>query len=437
MEWQLTLLLILGSVIVLMAIGMPVAFAFLLVSIVGMFLLFGGETGLRLLIPSIRDSVAAFVLLPLSLFILMGEVMFQSKMAPLMLDALDKWLGRLPGRLGLLAVGAGTIFATLTTASMGSTAMLGALLVPDMEKRGYKKPMSLGPILGSGGLAIMIPPSGLAVLLGALAEISIGRILIAIVIPGLLMAALYATYIILRCRLQPSLAPSYEVPPIPLSEKLLATVKYILPLGFIVFLVVGVIIIGVATPTEAAATGAVGVFMLAAAYRKLSWDVVKKSMTGTVQITVMLFMIVVGATSFSQVLAASGAMRGAIAFALSVSLTPILILTAMWVMLIFMGMFMGVVAIMMITLPLFMPIIHGLCFDLVWFAVMYLITIEMAGTSPPFGLSLFVMKGVAPPDTTMGDIYRAGLPFLGCDAIAIALIMIFPAVALWLPGLVR
>jgi len=168
LEWQFALVIILGGVIFLMATGMPVAFTFLLVSIIGVFLIFNGEAGLRILIPSIRDSVANFVLLPMTSFILMGEVMFRSKMGPEMLDALDKWLGRLPGRLGLLAVGGGTLFSTLTGVSMASIAMLGSSLVPEMEKRGYKKPMSLGPILGSGGLAIMIPPSALAVLLGAL-----------------------------------------------------------------------------------------------------------------------------------------------------------------------------------------------------------------------------------------------------------------------------
>ncbi len=437
MEWQLALLLILGGLIFMMLTGLPLAFCFILVNLMGAFFFWGGGVGVEQLVIRMVGSLTIFALLPVPLFILMGEVMFHSGIAPLLIDAIDRWLGRLPGRLGLLAVGAGTIFSTLTGTSLASIAMLGTVLVPEMEKRGYKKSMSLGPILGSGGLAMMIPPSALAVLLGAIGIISVHKILIAIIVPGLMMAVLYSSYIILRCRLQPSIAPSYDVPHIPLSEKVMTTVRYVLPLGFVIFMVIGVMILGIATPSEAAATGALATFILAAFYRRLNWEMVKKAVGGTFRITVMLFMIVVGATSFSQVLAASGAMRGAIAFALSVSLTPILILTAMWVMLIFMGMFMGVVAIMMITLPLFMPIIHGLGFDLVWFAVMYLITIEMAGTSPPFGLSLFVMKGVAPPDTTMGDIYRAGLPFLGCDAIAIALIMVFPVVALWLPGLVR
>lgn len=435
MEWPLLLLLILGGLIVVMALGLPVAFSFILVNLVGAYLLWGGQIGLEQAVMSLWRSVSRFTLVPLPLFVLMGEVIFQSGVAPNMLDALDKWLGRLAGRLGLLAVGGGAVLSTLTGASMASAAILGSTLVPEMEKRGYKKSMSLGPILGSGGLAIMIPPSGLAILLGAIGEISVGKILIAIILPGVLMAILYAAYIILRCRIQPSIAPAYDVVPPRLSEKLIATAKYILPLGFIIFMVVGVMFLGVATPTEAAATGALSTFILAAAYKRLSWKMVKKSFRGTMEITLMMFLIISGATAFSQILAFSGATAGLINVTLGLPLSPIFIVVAMQVIVLFMGMFMEVVSIMMITIPLFLPVIYVLGFNDVWFAVILLLNIEMATTSPPFGLTLFVMKGVAPPDTTMGDIYRAALPFLYCDVIVMGLIIAFPAVALWLPGL--
>ena len=437
MEWQLMFLLIVGSLILLMATGLPVPFCFMLVNVIGVFLFWGGGAGLEQLTISIFESVTVWALVPVPLFVLMGEVMFQSGVAPRMIDALDKWLGRLPGRLGLLAVGAGTLFSTLTGASMSSVAMLGSTLVPDMEKRGYSKSMSLGPILGSGGLAIMIPPSALAILLGAIGQISIGGILIAIIIPGLLMAALYATYIIGRCFLQPSIAPSYEVGAISLSDKILAAARYVLPLGFVVFLVVGVIFLGIATPTEASATGALSCFILAAAYRRLTWEVMKESVLGTLRITIMLFMVITGAKAFAQILAYTGASRGLTELALGLPIAPILIIVAMMVIILILGTFMDLVSIMMITLPIYMPVIYTLGFDPVWFAVLFLLNMEMATTTPPFGLSLFVMKGVAPPDTTMGDIIRAALPFLGCDLIVMALIIAFPAIVLWLPGLMR
>jgi len=437
LEWQLALLLIIGTLIVMMVLGLPVAFCFMLVNLLGVYIFWGGLIGLEQLILSIFESLTSFTLMPLPLFVLMGEVMFLSGIAPNMIDALDKWLGRLPGRLGLLAVGGGTIFATLSGASMASVAMLGSTLAPEMEKRGYKKPMSLGPILGSGGLAIMIPPSVLAVLLGAIGRISVGKILIAIIIPGLLMAALYTTYIVGRCRLQPSIAPAYDVTVPPLSERLLAILKYVLPLGLILFLVIGVMFVGVATPSEAAALGSIGVFFLAFVYRRLNWELVKKSFAGTVRITVMIFIIISAALAFAQILAFSGASRGLIELALGLPLPPILIIVVMMVVLLILGTFMDVVAMMLVTIPLYMPVIHALGFDPVWFAVIMLLNLEMADVSPPFGLGLFVMKGVAPADTTMGDIYRSVLPFLGCDLIAMILIIAFPTLALWLPGLMR
>jgi tripartite ATP-independent transporter DctM subunit len=304
-----------------------------------------------------------------------------------------------------------------------------------MEKHGYKKSMSLGPILGSGGLAMMIPPSALAVLCGAIAELSIGRILMAIILPGLLMAVIYAAYIVVRCFLQPSIAPTYEVETVPFSEKLLDTVKYVLPQGIVVFLVVGVIFLGVATPSEAAATGCLGTFALAICYRRLSWPVLKKAVFGTLNVTGMIFLIMCGATAFSQILSFSGATTGMTNMATQLDVHPMVIIVMMQVIILFLGGLLDVVSIMMITLPIFVPVVITIGYDPIWFAVLFLLNIEMAGTSPPFGLSLFVMKGVAPKDTSMADIYWAALPFIGLDLIAMVLLMLFPAIALWLPGL--
>ena len=436
MEWQFMFALILGGLMLMLLTGIPIAFAFLVVSLTLIFFLWGGEVGLTHVILSISSHMTKFSLMPIPLFILMGEVIFHSGIALNMIDAIDKWLGTLPGRLGVLAVASGTVLASLTGSSMGSTAILGSLLTPEMESRGYKKPMSLGPILGSGGLAIMIPPSSLAVYLGVLGEISIGRILMGIIMPGLLMAVLYTTYIMLRCKLQPSIAPLYAVSLPPLKEKLLSFVKYILPLGTIVFLVIGVILLGVATPSEAAATGAVGTFILAACYKRLNWKVIKDSIMGALRITVLVLMILVGAYAFTQILAFSGASRGLGNFIIGLPLPPILIFMGIQLFGLLLGMFITPIGVMTITVPIFMPVIIALDFNPVWFAVILLLNSEMATTSPPFGSGLYVMKGVAPPDTTMGDCYRAALPFLGCDLIAMLLIIFFPSLALWLPSMI-
>jgi tripartite ATP-independent transporter DctM subunit len=436
-EWWPILLIIFSALVILFILGVPVAFAFLFVNVIAVYVFWGGGAGLSQMILSIYESVTIFALLPVPLFVLMGEVMFRSGIAPRMMDVLDKWLGRLPGRLSLLAVGGGTLFAALSGSAMAGAAMLGSVLVPEMEKRGYKKPMSLGPILGSGGLAIMIPPSALGVLLAALGRFSVGRFLIAIIIPGLIMAVLYAAYVIGRCWLQPNLAPSYAIPPTSLLDKIKATLRYVLPLSSIVFLVVGLIFLGIATPTEAAALGALGCLVLAFIYRGLNWEILKTSITGTLQVTIMMLMILTGSTAFAQILAYTGASQGLVEFALSIPLPPICVLIAMQIVLLIMGTFMEPLTIMMVTLPIFMPIVEKLAFNPLWFGAVMLLNMEMATTSPPFGLVLFVMKGVAPPGTTMGDIYRAGLPFLACDAVAMAFMMAFPGLVLWLPGLMQ
>lgn len=437
MAWYLVLLLLLGIFVIIMMTGLPIAFSFLVISIVGSVLFFGGEPGLRQITLNIYSSLSSFLLMPLPLFILMGEVMFQSGLAPKMIETLDKWMGKLPGRLGILAVGAGVLFSMLTGASMGSIAMLGSTLVPEMEKRGYKKPMSLGPILGSSGLAVMIPPSAMAVFVGAVAQASVGSLLVAIIIPGLMMALFYGLYIIIRCILQPSVAPPYEVAKTSLSERLSDTVKYVLPISIIVFLVVGVILIGIATPSEAAATGTLGMILLSAAYGRLSWKIMKKAVTDTVKITGMMFLIIASATTYGQILGASGATRGLTEFVIGLSVPPIVVIIGMMAVLLLFGMFMSPSAMVLISVPVFLPIIQTLGFNRVWFAVLVMLCTEIATTSPPFGSSLYIMKAVAPSDTTMGDVFKAALPFIYCDLLVLVLLIAFPAISLWLPSLMK
>jgi tripartite ATP-independent transporter DctM subunit len=295
--------------------------------------------------------------------------------------------------------------------------------------------MSLGPILGSGGLAIMIPPSALGVLLAALGNFSVGDFLVAIIIPGLIMATLYAAYIIVRSALQPHLAPPYMPRKVSLKQKLVNTVKYIFPLAAVIFLVVGLIFLGLATPTESAAAGALGCFVLACLYQGFQWRSLALSLRNTLRITVMMFMILTGSTAFSQILAFTGATTGLVTAASSLPLPPIMIVFMMQIVLLLLGTFMEPLSIMMLTIPIYFPIIQALGFSPLWFGTIMLLNMEMATTSPPFGLVLFVMKGVAPEGTTMGDIYKAALPFLGCDLVAMILIMAFPSLVLWLPGL--
>jgi len=437
LEWEFILILMFVSLLFLFFSGLPVAFAFLFITMLGAIWFWGGTKGLHLLIFNIRASLSSFSLSPLPMFILMGEIMFLSGLGSNIIGAVDKWMGNVPGRLSLLAVGAGTLLSFLSGVTIATTAILGSTLVPEMEARGYKKEMSLGPILGSGGLAMMIPPSGLAVLLATVGEISIAKLLISIILPGLLMGLLYGGYIVVRSILNPSLAPPYHMVSVSFKEKVFIFLRHILPLGVIVFLVIGLILIGFATPSEAAATGAMGSFILAFTNRRLNWEVTKKILLSTARTTIMIFMIIAGAVTFGQILAFSGAIRGLIEVTLALDLNPILVVVLMQVIVLFLGCFLEPGSIIMITIPLFMPIIHALKLNPVWFGVIMLLNIEMGMTTPPFGLGLFVMRSVAPTGTTLTDCYKAALPFLGCDLMIMMLIITFPQIVLWLPAIMR
>ena len=433
MGWELTLFLILGGLLLFMALGIPVSIAFFAVNILGAIYFWNGLEGIRQLILSMYSSVAVFSLLPVPLFILMGEVMYQSGVALQMMNTLDKWMGRIPGRLSLLAVGSGTLFATLSGSSIASTAMLGSILIPEMKAKGYSNSMSIGPILGSGTLAALIPPTALGVLLASLSQISIGKFMLGIIIPGLILALVYAVYILLRCHIQPELAPKYEVSSISWREKVFDGVRYVLPLGIIIFLVIGVIALGIATPNEAAALGALGTYSLAFVYkRRVSWSLIKTSLQSTLKISGMLLMIIAASTAFSQILAFSGVTEALVDKTLTFNVPPFGLILIMQMILFVMGMFMEPLSVLMVTIPLFIPIAAGLQFDLIWFAVIILMNMEMAAISPPFGMSLFVLKGILPPETKMIEIYKAGLPFLLCDLVAMTIVIIFPQTVLGL-----
>ena len=437
MEWWAYLGFFFGGLGALLLIGLPVAFAFMLVNLVGVYTFWGGAIGLKQLILSIDSSVSTFVLVPVPMFILMGSVMFHTGVAYKMIDVLDQWLGRIAGRLAVLAVGAGALFATLTGVAMGSVAMLGSTLAPDMERRGYSKSMSLGPILASGSLAILIPPSALAVILASLGRFSVGKLLMGIIVPGFLLACVYLAYIILRCRLQPDLAPAYAVEPTPLPHRIRDTVRYVLPPMSIVFLVIGAIFLGIATPTEAAAVGALLSFLVAMLYGKLDWAVTKKAVGSATSLSVMVLVILTGSAAFSQLLSFSGVTPGITKLATDLPVDPIVVLILMQLVVIMLGMFIEQTSIVMVTIPIFMPIVGAMGWDPIWFGAIMMLNLEMATISPPFGLSLFVMKGIASRGTTMMDVYRAALPFVALNLIVMALMIAFPAIVLWLPGLMR
>ncbi|MEO4001426.1 TRAP transporter large permease [Mesorhizobium sp. CAU 1732] len=437
MEWYEATLLMVGGLLVLMLSGMPVAFAFLTINVVGVYIFMGGMVGIDQLVANASTSVTSFALVPVPLFLIMGELLFHTGLAFRVFDALDKCLGGIKGRLSYLTVGGGTIFATLSGSSMANTAMLGTTLMPDMIKRGYKPHMIMGPILATGGLAMIIPPSSLAVLLGSLGRIDVGALLIAGLLPGLILAVLYAITIRIQIAIDPDAAPGYAAERAPAREIIRGLIVDVLPMGLVIFAVIGLILLGWATPTESAAFGALSVVILAICYRVLTWEAIVKAMRGTLAVSVMMMTIIVGSTTFSQILAFSGASSGLIAFATNFDVSAYMMLFMMFLVLLLLGMFMDQLSIMMLTLPIFMPIAALYSFDPVWFGVIMLLALELSLVTPPFGLLLFVMVGVSPKGTTIGDAARASFPYICCTLLLAVVIAIFPQIALWLPSMMR
>lgn len=433
MEWYWALLLMLGLLVVLLAVGVPVAFAFFFINFVGAWIFLGGEAGMIQNVRSMVGAVALFALAPIPLFILMGEIMFQTGMAARAIDAIDRLVTRLPGRLSVVAIASGTVFSALTGSSMANTAMLGSTLIPEMMRRGYQPVMSMGPILGTGGIAVLIPPSGLTVLLGSLASISIADLLIAGIMPGILLAVLFVIYVVVRCSINPALAPAYDVPEMDLWQRWRPFLVYVLPLLAIFVVVVGSMLAGIATPTESAALGSVASVIAALGYRSLTWRNLLRSLDQTMRVSVMLFFIIAASITFAQILGFSGATGGMLQLVTSWKLGPYEIMFAMIAVLLFLGCFIEPLSMMMLTLPFFMPLARAAGLDLIWFGVVMLVMLEVSFITPPFGLLLFVMRGLAPPGTTTATIYRAALPYFLLHMVAVALILAFPFIATALP----
>ncbi len=446
LEWYWAGTILLGCVIAGMAMGFPVAFTFLVTNIIGtcVFVVRDYDSFASFItqaynkIPQVVDNapqlITSFTLSPIPMFILMGSLFFHTGLAIRVFDALDTLLGRIPGRLCYLTVAGGSLFSTLTGSTMANTAMLGSLLVPEMKRRGYNNRMSMGPILGTGGLAMIIPPSSLGVLLASIAGVDVGALLVAGIIPGFVLAALYAGMITLQLIINPEGAPSYEVEPTTWAEKGRQVVVNILPMGLVVFMVVGFIVLGWATPSESASFGVVGVVILALAFRVFTWEAFKTSLIGSIRVVGMVFFILMNSTVFSQLLSLSGASRGLVQWATGFEIPAVVILGVMFLVLILLGMFMDPVSMMLITVPIFYPIATQLGYDPVWFSLIILMALEMSATTPPFGLLLFIMMGMV-RGTTLWQVAGAAAPFLLCDLILVIILVLVPGMALYLPSL--
>ncbi|HUK04928.1 MAG TPA: TRAP transporter large permease subunit [Burkholderiales bacterium] len=433
MSWELAAWLMLGGSTVLLFLGLPVAFSFLVINLVGAWLFLGGEAGLTQIVRNSVVSVASFSLTPIPLFVLMGEVLFHTGLAVKVIDGVERLIRQVPGRLAVVAVVAGTVFSAISGSTIATTAMLGSLMLPVMLSRGYHPTMATGPLMAIGAVDMLIPPSALTVLLGSLSGISISKLLIGGVLPGLILSVAFILYIVARVKMNPRLAPASAFVEYEGWEKLRPFFQYVLPLVSIFVVVVASMSAGWATPTESAAIGALFTMVLALAYRALSFGNLLKALRGTAGISGMILFIIVGATTFSQILSFSGASNGLVEIIAGLGLPPGAVIIAMMLLLVFLGLFVEQVSMMMITLPIYMPLVQKYGVDPVWFGVMFLICMQLGLLLPPHGLLLMTMKGVSPPEVRMGHIFRAVVPYIAMSLLLLLLVFFVPAVAVWLP----
>ncbi|MFN2643372.1 MAG: TRAP transporter large permease subunit [Burkholderiales bacterium] len=433
MTWWLSALFLFGLLTLLFLTGLAAAFAFFGINIVGAWIYLGKEAGLIQLIRNGIVSITSFSLTPIPFFILMGEVLFHTGVAMKAIDAIDRLIWRVPGRLSVVAVVAGTVFSAISGSTIATTALLGSLLLPQMLKRGYHPSMAMGPIMAIGGVDMLIPPSALTVLLGSLAGISVSQLLIAGIIPGVVLSVFFVAWIVLRAVMNPALAPAFAHEEIPVWDRVRPLIVYVLPLVMIFVVVVAAMSAGWATPTEAAAIGAVATVAVAWIYRALTGSNLMKALLGAASISGVILFIIIGATTFAQILTFSGATNGMVDAIKSSGFGAWPVLLAMMAILLILGCFIDQVSMMLICLPFFMPLVALYGFDPIWFGVLFLICMQLGLLTPPFGMLLFTMKSVAPKEIAMRQIWSAVTPYVVMGLVALLAVMLLPGLATWLP----
>jgi len=442
---ELLTLIMFGSLLVLLMAGLPLAFVTGGLAVVFLFVL-GDSRALNIVPSRIFPLMTNYQLSAIPLFIFMASMLERAGIINEMFDVIYKVLGGVRGGLAAATVIASTILAAMVGVIGAAVVTMGIIALPAMLKRGYDPKIAMGSIMAGGTLGILIPPSILAIIYAVVAEQSVGELFIGAVIPGLLLSGMYILYVLLRCAINPQLGPA-----IPVSERISNAEKIRLmgnmsaPIALIV-VVLGVIFTGIATPVEAAGIGTFGAFIVAAIHRKLDWPTVREASLTTLKASAMVIWIMFGATIFVGLYVLEGGQQFVQDSLEATGFGPWGILIIMQVVLIILGMFLDWVGILLLAVPIFVPIIKALgaqAFGLdspddlvLWFGVLYLVNMQMSFLSPPFGYALFYLRGVAPPEIPMIDIFKSALPFLALQVVGLTLVMLFPQIITWLPRLV-
>lgn len=424
-----------GALLLLMGTGMPVFVAFMIVNLVAVGVIIG-PAGYGMFVNSLFETTTTLSLVTVPLFILMGEILFRSSAVDVVLAAVDRLLGKVRGRQYVLSILLAAIFSTLSGAAMGVAAMLGRSLLPSMIQRGYDPRLAAGNIVAGASLAPLIPPSVLTIIIGTLAGVSISGLLVAGVLPGLMLAGLFILYTMVRIIRDPSLAPVDAGPGRKVTLRDVArSVVDLLPFSAIILMVMGLILAGVATPTEAGAMGVLGAIFAASVNRRLTLGLLWQSLISTALISGMILMIMASSKLFSQLLAFSGGATAVTNLVVGLDLPPLVMLVILLALPFVLCMFVDQIAIMLIVIPIYLPVVQHLGFDPIWFWCLFLVNITIGGITPPFGYTLFALKG-AWTDGSLSQVFSAAWPFVFLFLLGIAIMIAFPAIVTFLPSLI-
>ncbi len=433
MSIEILTLLFFGSLLFFLILGLPLAFVLGGVSVIFLYFTWGFDS-FYMVASQIWGTMGSFTLVAIPLFVFMAMILERTGVARDLYRMMHLWFGGLRGGLAIGTLVICAIFAAMVGISGAAVVAMGTIALPSMLERGYDRKMALGVINTGGGWGILIPPSILMILYALITGVSVGQMFAAGIMPGVLLMVMTVIYILVRSTLQPHLAPA--LPPEERGtwpEKLRTLRAVLLPIGVVV-MVLGSIIGGITTPTEAAAMGVLGSLISAAVYRQLKWSILQEAAIRTFKLTGMIMWILFAAHAFSAAYQSMGAQELIEGMMQYIPGGPWGIIIAMMVIIFFLAMVLDPVGIMLITLPVFMPIVKSLGFDPIWFGILFVINMEIGYKTPPFGFNLFYLKGVVPPGITMKDIYTSVVPFVIIEILAIAIIMVFPEIATWLPG---
>ena len=429
-------LLIVAALLLLMMTGMPLGVVTLTVSI-GTALLYFGPRGLFLVASNVYGLLENYPLVAVPLFVFMASILERAGVAEDLFNAMSIVSGELRGGVAVQTTAVAVVMAAMTGIMGGEIVMLGLIALPQMLRLGYNRKLAMGTICAGGSLATLIPPSIIMIVYGLTAQVGIGDLFLAGAIPGMLLASLYITYIIIRCRLNPGLAPlaPLEMRQMPTTEKLRAMRGLILPLAVIVW-VLGSIYGGIASVTEAAGVGVVGAALAALARGRLSWTMIQAALRQTMVTVGTIIWLILGAVSLVGIYNIIGGNTFMQNLLSGLDLPPLGVILVMMAILVVLGTFMEWIAIVFITVPIFAPVVVSLGFDPIWFGVLFVMNMQIYFLSPPFGPACFWLKSVAPPDVTLQEIFASVWPFISLQVVGLLLVMLFPQIALWLPSVV-